>query len=609
MPVAESTDFKLPWKTVKIGRRRLTVGMSCCLGPGDRVVFRPGGRVLAKCVNGEAIVLPPYRAPERIRCGSQLIRVTIKEITNEAEYEGYKQLVDFHYRTRGSRGRHAILVATSRDPLLPRVLGYLELTTSFYMNKARSALFNAKFDSGDSIAWDGWNATVARKRINAVVRIARCVVYPEFRGLGLGQILVNHACRFSRRHWHVGGVRPYFIEITADMLKFIPFAARAGMVFIGNTEGNLARVQKDLDYLLRNAKRIKKGEIIRVKREGRLEDPQGILDLQLGYMRYVGKMLGRNGMSREELLRRLDGVDRRASLKMLDEFRDVLRFPKPTYMRGLTARAHRFLVERRAALGLEEPSEPIRVRRRMVDGPISVDSLTVTFRSSVRRTRRTHAVQQAFGISPSALECTVLKNVSLEVPPGSIVLCIGASGSGKSVLLDLIARRGRPRTGMRLEGRITIPSKARVGVLRALRSDRPLVELYGSGDVGRALHVLNVAGLSEAYVYLKRFRDLSGGQQYRAMIAKLIDSEANLWVADEFCSALDPVTANIVATSVRKHARRVGATVVLAAAHFGSFVHSLGPDIVVQLTNAWEYRVERGSLFLRRLPFSAVSTR
>ena len=79
-------------------------------------------------------------------------------------------------------------------------------------------------------------------------------------------------------------------------------------------------------------------------------------------------------------------------------------------------------------------------------------------------------------------------------------------------------------------------------------------------------------GTSEPGLYLKRFDELSKGQQYRAMLAKLISTKTNVWFADEFCAYLDPVTANVVAHNVQRTARKLGITVVAAAPHCDNFL-------------------------------------
>jgi ABC-type Na+ transport system ATPase subunit NatA len=90
---------------------------------------------------------------------------------------------------------------------------------------------------------------------------------------------------------------------------------------------------------------------------------------------------------------------------------------------------------------------------------------------------------------------------------------------------------------------------------------------------------------------LKRFAELSNGQRYRAMMAKLIASNADVWIADEFCATLDPVTASIVARNLRRCAKRLRVTVLLAAASWADFIHELRPDTVIHLRSPWDYRV------------------
>jgi len=207
-------------------------------------------------------------------------------------------------------------------------------------------------------------------------------------------------------------------------------------------------------------------------------------------------------------------------------------------------------------------------------------------------------VQKAFGVTPGSIKATVIRNVDLTIKPKQIVLIAGASGSGKTTLIDLLRDRGQPQANMLLEGSCFVTKQANIGVLQPLRSKLPIIQLVGGNDTRRALHVLNIAGLTEAFLYFKTFAELSAGQRYRFMLAKLIDSGANLWLADEFCSTLDEVTASIVAHNLQRHARRMGATVIVAAPHFETFIRSLNPDKVLKLTSAWEWQVYTGDEFV-----------
>jgi energy-coupling factor transporter ATP-binding protein EcfA2 len=114
-------------------------------------------------------------------------------------------------------------------------------------------------------------------------------------------------------------------------------------------------------------------------------------------------------------------------------------------------------------------------------------------------------------------------------------------------------------------------------------------------------------GLSDAFVYLKRFDELSNGQQYRAMLAQLLLGGCNVWIADEFCSNLDPLTANVVAARIQAAAREVGAALVTASSQPEPIIASLRPDKVIRLGSGRENEVLGGQDFIRM--FKVATTR
>jgi len=81
------------------------------------------------------------------------------------------------------------------------------------------------------------------------------------------------------------------------------------------------------------------------------------------------------------------------------------------------------------------------------------------------------------------------------------------------------------------------------------------------------LELLSRVGLNDAFLFVRRYDQLSDGQKYRYRLAKLIESGAQWWIMDEFCSTLDRDTAKIVAFNVQKLARQQGKAVLAATTH------------------------------------------
>jgi ABC-type proline/glycine betaine transport system ATPase subunit len=134
-----------------------------------------------------------------------------------------------------------------------------------------------------------------------------------------------------------------------------------------------------------------------------------------------------------------------------------------------------------------------------------------------------------------------------------------------------------------------------------MRSKKPLIEAMGVTDISRALRLMGMVSLSDAFVYLKRFDELSAGQQYRALLAKLISGKANVWIADEFCTNLDPIAASSVAARMSQLARMLKAVLIVATPQPEAIARALKPDTVIRLTTAWEHQILSGDAFISHL--------
>jgi ABC-type ATPase with predicted acetyltransferase domain len=560
-----------------------------CLGRHDKVVVSSDNELLATCLNGNAIVKPLYREMDNVRFGEKILPITIKEIDTEEELQGFLQLEQYHYRGKSLHGRKVPLIATTNDPLLPLVIGYIELASSFIMNKPRNALLNGRFYVDNSnIGWELWNKEAATKWTNLIVRIARTVVSPEYRGLGISRLLVRHAISYARNHWFIGRMKPLFIEITADMLRYVPFVESCGMHYIGETEGNLHRVQKDMEYLLKNYSRVKNREILR-------EESGGIVDQQVTYVTMLKKVEDTTGIDRNDLLSLLVQSPESLSDTNWALLHKILRLPKPTYLLGLSGESEEFVVNRLKQL--QKPASQFKQSplpaRTQIEGNITLENYSVRFDIELTRTNFTRKIQQSFGVNKDMLSNSLFKDLCLTIEPGEIVLICGPSGVGKTMLLSILMNN--PKKVLppfcRVEGVLRYPDNARISVLSPIHTSKPLVNAFGNVSLEHALHALNTSGLSEAHLYLKKFSDLSNGQRYRAMVAKLIASNSNIWIADEFCATLDPITANIVTRNLRKCAKHLGVTALIAAANWSEFIDELKPDKIIHIRSPWDVRV------------------
>ena len=193
-------------------------------------------------------------------------------------------------------------------------------------------------------------------------------------------------------------------------------------------------------------------------------------------------------------------------------------------------------------------------------------------------TDRTVAVAEAFGMGISESQRHVLyDNVQLEIGPRDIVYLTGDSGSGKSVLLKAIIGDLNPGEAARLSEVEVDP-------------DLPLIDTVGE-SVEEGLKLLSKVGLNDAFLFVRRYSQLSDGQKYRYRLAKLIESGAQWWVMDEFCATLDRETARIVAYNVQKLARSLGKAVVAATTHV-DLLEDLAPSVHIHKRFGREVTVE-----------------
>ncbi|WP_151705491.1 thiol reductant ABC exporter subunit CydC [Nitrincola alkalilacustris] len=159
----------------------------------------------------------------------------------------------------------------------------------------------------------------------------------------------------------------------------------------------------------------------------------------------------------------------------------------------------------------------------------------------------------------------VLNEISLEIAPGEKVALLGHTGSGKSSLINLLARFWEPQSGQLLLSGQPIQSfseealRAQISVLAqpvhlfagSVRSNLLLADAELKDEL--MLDLMDQLGMSDALGSDGLAREvgeggsrLSGGQRKRLGIARALLKPAHLLVLDEPCEGLDTTTSERV---------------------------------------------------------------
>ena len=195
-------------------------------------------------------------------------------------------------------------------------------------------------------------------------------------------------------------------------------------------------------------------------------------------------------------------------------------------------------------------------------------TINVSFSTRTERDERVLKVAESFGIGLEDREWTIFKDFEIAVQSGDVVYINGQSGSGKSTLLREVTEQLEVNHGLHV-----------TNIDQVVFEDKPVISQIGK-TLEDATQLLALAGLSDAYLYVRKPSELSDGQKYRFRLAKLLEANADVWVADEFGAILDRVTAKVVANNFQKVARKAGKIVVVATTHT-DLVAELAPSLLI----------------------------
>ncbi|MBR5795528.1 MAG: phosphonate ABC transporter ATP-binding protein [Erysipelotrichaceae bacterium] len=188
-----------------------------------------------------------------------------------------------------------------------------------------------------------------------------------------------------------------------------------------------------------------------------------------------------------------------------------------------------------------------------------------------------------------------LKNVTLNIEQGEFVAIIGLSGAGKSTLIRTVnrmhdvtggqvivdgidvntlkgkeLRRFRRKVGMifqsfNLVTRSTVINNVLASMVPDMPWYRTLLGLYTKEQKIQALEALDKVGiLDKAYT---RCDQLSGGQQQRVALARTLNQNPSIILADEPVAALDPITAKAVMSDFRRINKEMNISILLNIHH------------------------------------------
>ena len=180
----------------------------------------------------------------------------------------------------------------------------------------------------------------------------------------------------------------------------------------------------------------------------------------------------------------------------------------------------------------------------------------------------------------------VLRDLSFEVPAGSITAIVGPSGEGKSTTLRLLSQLWEPTEGVIFVGDTdinTLSAESYQQVLSVVDQDVVLFHdtilnniRIGRPDASRE-DVIAAAEAAQCNEFVQRLDDgydtvlaengqsLSGGERQRISIARAILKDAPILLLDEATASLDPENEALVQTALSNLVR--GGKTVLVVAH------------------------------------------
>ena len=180
----------------------------------------------------------------------------------------------------------------------------------------------------------------------------------------------------------------------------------------------------------------------------------------------------------------------------------------------------------------------------------------IKFNTTTEINERTVEIAEAFGLGiDDGLKFHIYNNFQFAFNNDDITYITGDSGSGKSLLLKSIKKYFN-------EKKISYTDLNDMEI----NPEETLITSVGQ-DTKDAVKILSLVGLNDAFLFLRKFKELSDGQKMRYKIAKLIHENHQFWLIDEFCATMDREMARIISFNIQKICRRLRKGLFVATTH------------------------------------------
>ena len=179
---------------------------------------------------------------------------------------------------------------------------------------------------------------------------------------------------------------------------------------------------------------------------------------------------------------------------------------------------------------------------------------------------RIAGLSRSFGSGAAAVRA--LDNLSLDIAQGEFVCLVGASGCGKTTLLNIVAGLDRPSSGtVDIGGRraaLLFQEGALFPWLTARANVELALKLSGERDRrrrrARAEELLRLVQLGDAGD--RRPHQLSGGMRQRVSLARALGQKADILLMDEPFASLDAMTRDVLHDELERIWQASGMTVL-----------------------------------------------